>query len=225
MLAVDADSNANLNEAMGVGYNATVGGIRESARKEAQPTQTGVSKQEFLDLRVQEALVEQNGYDLIVMGRPEGQGCYCFANNVLRDVLDKLARNYRNIVIDSEAGLEHISRRTLLSVDYLLIVSDCTVRGVRTAGRISALADEVGSAHQTTRTDRQSRARRMSARGDCRGGKATGLPLLASIPLDQDVAALDADGVPVSTIPPDAPARIAMNELLAKLFQVQQEKH
>ncbi len=77
------------------------------------------------------------------MGRPEGQGCYCFANNVLRDVLDKLARNYKNIVIDSEAGLEHISRRTLLSVDYLLIVSDCTVRGIRTAGRISALADEV----------------------------------------------------------------------------------
>lgn len=142
VLAVDADSNANLNEALGIGYKATVGGIRESARKEAAALK-GVSKQEFLDLRVQEALVEQKGYDLIVMGRPEGQGCYCFANNVLRDVLDKLARNYRNIVIDSEAGLEHISRRTLLSVDYLLIVSDCTVRGVRTAGRISALADEV----------------------------------------------------------------------------------
>src|SRR5512135_2138233 len=106
VLAVDADSNANLKEAASL---------------------KGVSKQEFLDLRVQEALVEQRGYDLIVMGRPEGQGCYCFANNVLRDVLDKLARNYKNIVIDSEAGLEHISRRTLLSVDYLLIVSDCTV--------------------------------------------------------------------------------------------------
>jgi CO dehydrogenase maturation factor len=142
ILAVDADSNANLNEAMGVCYNATVGGIRESARKEANALK-GVSKQEFLDLRVQEALVEQKGYDLIVMGRPEGQGCYCFANNVLRDVLDRLTRNYRSIVIDSEAGLEHISRRTLLTVDYLFIVSDCTVRGIRTAGRISALADEV----------------------------------------------------------------------------------
>ena len=141
VLAVDADSNANLNEAMGIAYGATVGGIRESARKEATQLK-GVSKQEFLDLRVQEALVEQKGYDLIVMGGPEGQGCYCFANNVLRDVLDKLARNYRNIVIDSEAGLEHISRRTLLSVDYLLIVSDCTVRGFD-RGRISALADEV----------------------------------------------------------------------------------
>ena len=91
MLAVDADSNANLDEALGVAYAATVGGIRESARKQAQSLK-GVSKQEFLDLRVHEALVERNGFDLIVMGRPEGQGCYCFANNVLRDVLDRLAQ-------------------------------------------------------------------------------------------------------------------------------------
>jgi CO dehydrogenase maturation factor len=223
-LAVDADSNANLNEAMGIPYRATVGGIRESARKEATQLK-GISKQEFLDLRVQEALVEQKGYDLIVMGRPEGQGCYCFANNVLREVLDKLARNYRNIVIDSEAGLEHISRRTLLSVDYLIIVSDCTVRGVRTAGRISALADEVALPTK----QRGLIVNRVP--GGClpeaiaEAVKATGLPLLASIPLDQDVAALDADGVPVSSIPSDSLARIAMNELLAKLFQAQQEKN
>ncbi len=223
-LAVDADSNANLNEAMGISYNATVGGIRESARKEVQALK-GVSKQEFLDLRVQEALVEQKGYDLIVMGRPEGQGCYCFANNVLREVLDRLSRNYRNIVIDSEAGLEHISRRTLLSVDYLLIVSDCTVRGIRTAARISALADEV-----SLPTKRRGLIVNRVP-GDALPGpvaeavKATGLRLLACIPADQDVAALDADGVPVSRIPPEAPARIAMNELLANLFAAQEGNH
>ena len=105
-----------------------------------------MAKQEFLDLRVQEALVEQTGYDLIVMGRPEGQGCYCFANNVLREVLDRLSRQYKHIVLDSEAGLEHISRRTLLALDYLLIVTDASVRGVRTARRVSELADEVGLA-------------------------------------------------------------------------------
>ena len=209
---------------MGIAYCATVGGIRESARKEATALK-GVSKQEFLDLRVQEALVEQKGYDLIVMGRPEGQGCYCFANNVLREVLDRLASNYRNIVIDSEAGLEHISRRTLLSVDYLLIVSDCTVRGIRTAGRISALADEVALPTK----QRGLIVNRVP--GGClpeaiaEAVKATGLTLLASIPLDQDVAALDADGVPVSTIAPGSPARIAMNDLLAKLFTNQQEKN
>jgi CO dehydrogenase maturation factor len=217
VLAVDADSNANLNEALGIAYNATVGGIRESARKEVQALK-GVSRQEFLDLRVQAAVVEQKGYDLIVMGRPEGQGCYCFANNVLRDVLDRLAHNYRNIVIDSEAGLEHISRRTLLSVDYLLIVSDCSVRGIRTAGRISALADEVALPTK----QRGLIVNRVP--GGCLpesialAVKATGLTLLGCIPLDQDVAALDADGAPVSTIPPQSPARIAMNDLLARLF-------
>ncbi|HKD84120.1 MAG TPA: AAA family ATPase [Terriglobales bacterium] len=224
ILAVDADSNANLNEALGIGYDATVGGIRESARKEAAALK-GVSKQEFLDLRVQSALVEQKGYDLIVMGRPEGQGCYCFANNVLREVLDKLARNYKNIVIDSEAGLEHISRRTLLTVDYLVIVSDCTVRGVRTAGRISALADEVAlpAKQRGLIVNRVPGGILPEAIADA--VKATGLPLLAAIPLDQDVAALDADGVPVSTIPPDAPARLAMNELLDTLYAAKEEKH
>src|SRR5512139_2468128 len=97
ILAVDADSNANLHEALGVSFAATVGGIRESARREV-PGLKGMAKQEFLDLRVHEALVEQSGYDLVVMGRPEGQGCYCFANNVLRDVLDRLSRQYRHIV-------------------------------------------------------------------------------------------------------------------------------
>jgi len=214
VLAVDADSNANLNEALGVEYRATVGGIRESARQ----AQTGVSKQEFLDLRVQEALVEQRGYDLIVMGRPEGRGCYCFANNVLREVLDRLARTYRHIVIDSEAGLEHISRRTLLAVDRLLIVSDCTVRGVRTAGRISALADEVAL---------ETRARGLVVNRVPYGGlppavaaavSETGLEQLAEVPLDGYVAALDAHGQPLAAIPPDAPARMAVNSLLERLF-------
>jgi CO dehydrogenase maturation factor len=221
--AVDADSNANLNEALGLNYNATVGGIRESARKESAALK-GVSKQEFLDLRVQEALVEQKGFDLIVMGRPEGQGCYCFANNVLRDVLDKLTRNYRNIVIDSEAGLEHISRRTLLSVDYLLIVSDCTVRGIRTAGRISALADEVALPAKKRGLIVNRVPGGVLPVAIAEAVEATRLPLLACIPLDQDVAALDADGVPVSTIPPDAPARMAVNQLLDTLYRAQEEK-
>jgi CO dehydrogenase maturation factor len=222
VLAVDADSNANLNEALGVSFDATVGGIRESARKQAQALE-GVSKQEFLDLRVQAAVVEQPGYDLIVMGRPEGQGCYCFANNVLREVLDRLSSNYRNIVLDSEAGLEHISRRTLLSVDHLLIVSDCTVRGIRTAQRISALADEVALPAKergliVNRVPNGILPEAISA-----AVQATGLTLLATIPLDQNVTALDSDGVPVSSIPPQAPARIAINQLLAKLFATPQE--
>jgi len=217
VLAVDADSNANLHEALGVAYAATVGGIRESARSEV-PALKGMAKQEFLDFRVQEALVEQMGYDLIVMGRPEGRGCYCFANNALRAVLDRLARQYAHIVVDSEAGLEHVSRRTLLALDSLLIVSDASVRGVRTARRISELADEVALG---------ARGRGLIVNRVPEGGltgalrrevEATGLPLVATIPLDPAITAMDAGGMNVRSIPQDAPARIALCGLLERLF-------
>jgi CO dehydrogenase maturation factor len=217
ILAVDADSNANLYEALGVDFGATVGGIREDARSQAQSLK-GVSKQEFLELRVQEALVEQDGYDLIVMGRPEGRGCYCFANNVLRDVLDRLAQNYRHVVIDSEAGLEHVSRRTLLSVDRLIMVSDCSVRGVHTTGRISALADEV----QLEVKERGLIVNRVPD-GELpsvvrREVEATGLPLLATVPLDSNIAALDAAGSAIAAIPQDSPARMAVEAMLERMF-------
>ena len=223
VLAVDADSNANLHEALGIGLAATVGGIREDAREQAKSLK-GVSKQEFLELRVHESLIEQDGYDLIVMGRPEGRGCYCFANNVLRDVLDRLTKNYRHVVIDSEAGLEHISRRTLLSVDQLIMVSDCSVRGVHTTQRISALADEV----KLEVKDRGLIVNR-TPEGKMppivqREVEATGLPLLATIPLDPNITALDAAGSPFATIPPDAPARIAIETMLQRMFACRQEK-
>jgi CO dehydrogenase maturation factor len=224
VLAVDADSNANLHEALGVTFDATVGGIRESAREQVRSL-AGVSKQEFLDLRVQEALVERDGFDLIVMGRPEGQGCYCFANNVLRDVLDRLARNYRHIVIDSEAGLEHISRRTLLSLDHLLIVSDCTVRGMHTAARISALADEValGAKARGLIVNRAPNGR--IPPDVLREAEATGLPLLATVPADAHIANQDAIGAPLAAIAPDAPARLAIDAALTKIFAAAQEKN
>lgn len=214
VLAVDADSNANLNEALGLELRATVGGIREDARDKAK----GVSKHEFLELRVQESLVEQDGYDLLVMGRPEGRGCYCYANNVLRDVLDRLTKNYRHVVIDSEAGLEHISRRTLLAVDQLVLVSDCSVRGVHTTGRISALADEVKL---------EVRGRGLivnrAPHGElppvvAREAQATGLPLLAAIPLDSNITELDATGNPFAQISTDAPARKALEAMLERMF-------
>jgi CO dehydrogenase maturation factor len=217
VLAVDADSNANLHEALGVSYSATVGGIRESARSEI-PGKQGMAKQEFLDLRVQEALVEQTGFDLIVMGRPEGQGCYCFANNVLRSVLDKLSKQYRHIVVDSEAGLEHISRRTLLALDWLLIVSDASVRGVRTARRVSELADEVslGAARRGLIVNRVPNGELTPALEA--EVEATGLPLLAVIPFDPAVAAMDAGGMSVRQIPADAPVRRILHTLLEELF-------
>jgi CO dehydrogenase maturation factor len=143
VLAVDADSNSNLNDVLGVSYSATVGGIREETRARAGSLAGGLSKQQFLETQINQALVECQGFDLIVMGRPEGPGCYCFANNVLRDVLAKISRNYPSIVVDCEAGLEHLSRRTLLDVDWLLTVSDPSIRGLHTARRVSEVVDEM----------------------------------------------------------------------------------
>ena len=177
-----------------------------------------ISKQEFLDLRIQEALVEQRGYDMIVMGRPEGPGCYCFANNILRDVLQKLAGNYRHILVDSEAGLEHISRRTMLTIDYLFIVSDCTVRGVRTAGRISELADEVGSGGRFRGLIINRVPEGPLPPAIQNAVTATGLDLVATVPLDENVAVMDAGGMAVGDIPPEAPARLALNQILEGIF-------
>lgn len=217
VLAVDGDSNANLNEALGISYEASVGGIREGARTTATKL-VGIAKQEFLDLQVQSALVEQNGYDLIVMGRPEGPGCYCFANNVLRDVIERLSANYKHIVVDSEAGCEHLSRRTLLKIDHLLVVSDCTVRGVRTAGRIATLTEEMG----TPVANRGLIVNRVPG-GLLPDGvraeiEATGLDLIKIIPVDESVAALDAGGEALGDIRSDAAARVAVNEMIGDLI-------
>ncbi|MEI7832856.1 MAG: AAA family ATPase [bacterium] len=217
VLAVDADSNANLHEALGIEYQATVGGIREDARKVVKEL-AGIAKQEFLDLQVQAALVEESGYDLIVMGRPEGPGCYCYANNVLRDVIQRIANNYQHIVIDNEAGLEHLSRRTVLSVDFLFIVSDCSVRGVRTAGRIAELAAEMGTPVKERGLIINRVPGGVLPAGVLTEIEATGLPLLAVVPHDAYVAEMDGGGLAVSAIPVQAPARQAINELMTRMM-------
>jgi CO dehydrogenase maturation factor len=218
VLAVDADSNSNLNEALGVEYEATVGGIRENAKKIAKEL-TGVAKNEFLDLRVQEALVEQDGYDLIIMGRPEGPGCYCYANNVLRDVIQRLASNYKHLVIDNEAGLENLSRRTVIAVDYLIIVSDCSVRGVRTAGRIAELANEMGTPvkHRGLIINRAPNG--ILPEGVKAEAAATGLELFAIIPFDDNVAEMDGGGEAIGSIPQDSQARQVIGTLMTRLLK------
>jgi CO dehydrogenase maturation factor len=217
VLAVDADSNANLHEVLGIAYRETVGSVRESAREQARAV-SGISKQELLDLRINRALVEQNGFDLIVMGRPEGRGCYCFANTVLRDVIQRIAQNYPYRVVDSEAGLEHVSRRTLLSIDYLYIVSDATVRGVRTAQRIAALADEVETPIRQRGLVINAAAEGLVPAEVGRQAASSGLPLWAVIPYDATVAAMDAGGATVDDIPENAGARRAVHTLLEDLL-------
>jgi CO dehydrogenase maturation factor len=146
VLAVDADANANLNDVLGVKIHATVGRLRESsleAIKSTAPRPGGMSMEQLFDYQIQQALSESSGFDLLTMGRPEGSGCYCAANNIIRKYMDKLADTYPFTVMDNEAGLEHLSRRTTQDTDLLMIISDSSVRGIMTAGRIGDLVKEL----------------------------------------------------------------------------------
>jgi CO dehydrogenase maturation factor len=140
VLAVDADANANLNEVLGLTVRETLGEAREEMKKGVA---AGMTKDVFMQMKIQEAVVEAEGFDLIVMGRPEGAGCYCAANSLLTQFLDKLMDNYASIVIDNEAGMEHLSRMTTNNMDALLIISDPTKRGLQAASRILELTHEL----------------------------------------------------------------------------------
>ena len=144
VLAVDADPNSCLDAALGVKAAKTLGGVREEAREIAgKALVTGIAKQQLLQLKISESLVEADGFDLIAMGRPEGPGCYCYANNVLKETLNAIARNYPFVVIDNEAGLENLSRRIVVKVDLLLLVTDPSQRGFETVKRLHDLAREM----------------------------------------------------------------------------------
>ncbi len=140
-LAVDADANANLNEVLGLEVEETLGDAREEMKKGVA---TGMTKDVFMEMKIQQAIVESEGFDLVVMGRPEGPGCYCAANSLLTMYLEKLVNNYSYMVTDNEAGMEHISRLTTDNIDILLVVSDPTRRGIQAAARIVTLTDELG---------------------------------------------------------------------------------
>lgn len=146
VFAVDADPNNCLNEVLGVSVHTTVGRLREeslSIVRDGYERPGGMSTEEIFDYKIQQAIVESKGFDLLVMGRPEGPGCYCAANNIIRRYIDKISSKYPFTVVDNEAGLEHLSRRTTNKVDVLIIVSDPTIKGLKTVKRINELVEEL----------------------------------------------------------------------------------
>lgn len=143
ILAVDADPNSNLNELLGESVTSTIGDARELMRDSVP---TGMSKDAWLEMKVHQAVIEAKGFDLLVMGRPEGSGCYCAANSLVKRHIDLLKENYAWVVADNEAGMEHMSRLVTQDIDYLFVVSDPTARGLMTARRILDLIRELGLA-------------------------------------------------------------------------------
>lgn len=145
VLAIDADPDSNLPDALGVNVNKTVGDVREELKKDTSlgKIPPGTNKWDILDYKIMESITEKKEFDLLVMGRPEGSGCYCAVNNMLRKIIETIASNYDFIIIDTEAGLEHLSRRTTKNVDIMFIVTDSSHRGILTAQRIVELATEL----------------------------------------------------------------------------------
>lgn len=141
ILAVDADPNSNLNLLLGFEYSDTISDIREEAKNFNSPS---FSKSDFFNLKLEEMIVEGDGIDFLVMGRPEGPGCYCAVNNMLREYLSKLGKNYKFVVIDNEAGMEHLSRRTAGTIDKLLLVSDTTAVALQSAINALQTAEKAG---------------------------------------------------------------------------------
>ena len=145
ILAIDADPDSNLPESLGIDVQKTVGDVREELKEDTAKGRipTGMNKWDILDYKIMESIIETPKFDLLAMGRPEGSGCYCAVNNMLRRIIENLSSNYDVIIIDTEAGLEHLSRRTTQNVDVMLVVTDKSKRGMLTAKRIGKLADDL----------------------------------------------------------------------------------
>ena len=216
ILAVDADSNVNLNDLLGVQLKETVGTIREEMKTKISNIPGGMTKQQFLEYKIHSSLAEAAAFDLIAMGRPEGPGCYCYANNLLRDILKTLDENYDFVVIDNEAGMEHLSRRTAQNIDILLIVSDPSVRGIQAAGKISRLLKEL-----ETRVKEKylilNRVKNSITLPVKKVIEEEALKLLHSIPEDEKLLKMDQDGNPIWKIRPESSVYQAVDKIMKKL--------
>jgi CO dehydrogenase maturation factor len=215
ILAVDADSNANFNEVLGLEVRETLGNAREDMKKGDVPS--GMTKDIFMEMKLEEAVAEAPGFDLIVMGQPEGAGCYCAANSLLTNFLERLQDNYPFIVLDNEAGMEHISRLTTKNVDVLLIVSDPSRRGLQAAVRINELAKNlnIGVAKSyivinMAKEAPSQKAMQMIAAAD--------LELVGTVPNDDLIYEYDFEGLPTFDIPQDSQSVQAAFDIFDKIM-------
>ncbi len=214
VLAVDADSNANLNEVLGVQVEETLGEARENMKKGQVPS--GMTKDIFMEMKLEQAVVEADGYDLVVMGQPEGAGCYCAANTLLTNFLDRMQGNYPYIVLDNEAGLEHISRLTTKNVDVLLVVSDTSRRSIQAATRINKLASElnigIGRSYAIINQVKEALPEAML---DVL--KEGGLELAGTVPADPVVYDFDLNGRPTVEMPKESSSVTAAFDIFHKV--------
>ena len=219
VLAVDADADSNLPQALGMTDDTAIGTIGK-ARQEFFTSKgdvpAGMPKEAYLELKLNEVVVETDNVDLLVMGRPEGAGCYCYINNVLRSYLESLGKNYPFVVIDNEAGLEHLSRRTAQKIDYLIVVSEYSLIGLRSAGRIRELSEEldVEIGQQFLLINRVPGEPDESFK---KKAEEQGVKLLGIIPVDEAIYKNDLAGKPVIDLPEESMAVKVFNDVMKQI--------
>ncbi|WP_456420151.1 ATP-binding protein [Methanocaldococcus infernus] len=218
ILVVDADPDSNLPDTLGVEVEKTVGDIREELKKIVESKKElpgGMSKLEFLKSKIYEILAETDNYDLLVMGRPEGSGCYCSVNNWLRQIIDELSKYYDYVIIDTEAGLEHLSRRTTQNVDLMIVVTDPSKRGLKTAERIKKLANEL----EVKFKDIYVVANKVKPEYEKlveEYAKELNLKLIGKLPYNKEIAEYDLKGIPLWDLPEDNEAYKRVKEIVDK---------
>lgn len=219
VLVVDADANSNLNEVLGVEVETSLGQIREEmAQAELKGSiPKGMTKADYAEFKFNSALIEDDDFDMLVMGRTQGKGCYCYVNGVLKSQVDKYAKNYRYIVMDNEAGLEHVARGTLPHVDTMLLISDCSRRGIQAAARVAEMVGEMN-----LNPGQMGLIVNRAPGGVLEDGvmaeiEKHGLKLFGVLPHDEAVYRCDCDGEPSAKLPENDPMKSALKGIMKNI--------
>ena len=219
VLVVDADANSNLNEVLGVETDVSLGAIREEiAQAELKGTiPSGMTKADYADFKFNSALIEDDDFDMLVMGRTQGKGCYCFVNGLLQRLMDKYSSNYSYVVMDNEAGLEHVARGTLPHVDTMLLISDCSRRGIQAVARIAEMVKDMG-----LNPGQMGLIVNRAPGGVLEDGvkaeiEKHGLKLFGVLPHDEAVYRCDCNGEPSAKLPESDPMKTALKGIMANI--------
>ena len=219
VLVVDADANSNLNEVLGVEVETSLGAIREEmAQAEMKGSiPAGMTKADYANFKFNSALIEEDEFDMLVMGRTQGKGCYCYVNGVLKTLVDKYAKNYSYVVMDNEAGLEHVARGTLPHVDTMLLISDCSRRGIQAVARVAEMIEEM-----ELKPGRIGLIVNRAPNGELEQGvleeiQRHNLNLIGVLPQDEGVYRCDCNGEPSARLPESNPVKQALKGIMQNL--------